>query len=146
MITIERMTDFTDQDIEDLGKLNLVFSEEASPINVEVLREVCDNPNHYVQIVARDDGQIVGSATLSVLIKALSGERVAYLEEFAVSPQTQGKGVGGKIWDEMLAWCRDNELPKMEFTSKPSRVAAQNFYLKRGAVIRETNVFRVVID
>lgn len=146
MITIERMTDFTDQDIEDLGKLNLVFSEEASPINVEVLREVCDNPNHYVQIVARDDGQIVGSATLSVLIKALSGERVAYLEEFAVSPQAQGKGVGGKIWDEMLAWCRDNGLPKMEFTSKPSRVAAQNFYLKRGAVIRETNVFRVVID
>lgn len=146
MITIERMTDFTDQDIEDLGKLNLVFSEEASPINVEVLREVCDNPNHYVQIVARDDGQIVGSATLSVLIKALSGERVAYLEEFAVSPQAQGKGVGGKIWDEMLAWCRDNGLPKMEFTSKPSRVAAQNFYLKRGAIIRETNVFRVVID
>jgi GNAT superfamily N-acetyltransferase len=71
--------------------------------------------------------------------------RGAWLEDFVVDRSTQGTGVGSKLWDVLLEWCRSHDAHKLDFTSRPTKVAAQQFYLKRGAVVRDTNYFRVTI-
>jgi GNAT superfamily N-acetyltransferase len=144
MIKLERMESYTPQDLADLGELLLSLSEKFSgaPLNEEILANILADKN-AVEIVARDSeksGKIVGAATLST-VYSLDVERNAYLMSFVVSAETQGQGVGGKIWDEMLNWCRERGIKRLDFSSNEKRESAQHFYLKRGARIYETNFF-----
>jgi GNAT superfamily N-acetyltransferase len=141
MTTIERLTAYSASDAEQIGKLLPTLSERFSdqPVDGGLLREIIESP-HHEQIVARIGGNIVGTATLSITIGTGAGHKV-YLEDFVVSSAAQGQGVGGAIWDEITAWCKERSAP-LFFTSSTKKQAAQKFYLKHGATIRETNVFQ----
>jgi ribosomal protein S18 acetylase RimI-like enzyme len=117
---------------------------DGSPISEQTLRNIIESPFHD-QLVARDEtGTIIGMLTVSITIGA-GVHRGAWLEDFVVDQSTQGTGVGSKLWDVLLEWCRSHDAHKLDFTSRPTKVAAQQFYLKRGAVVRDTNYFRVTI-
>jgi GNAT superfamily N-acetyltransferase len=145
VVEIARLSKYSSQDAADIGRLMPTLSEELSsqPINEKSLREIISAPN-AVQLVARLNGKIVGVATLST-IYSLDVGRNAYLMAFIVDPETQGQGVGGQLWNEMLSWCHDQGIKRLEFTSGSKREAAQHFYLKRGVKIKDTNFFRLEI-
>lgn len=141
MITVERLTTYSAQDAIDIGKLLPALSTRFTdqPVDEQLLREIIDSP-HHEQIVAREDGRIVGTATLTITIGTGAG-RKAYLEDFVVSPETQGKGVGGAIWDEITKWCSEHGI-NLFFTSNAKKQAAHQFYINHGATIRDTTVFQ----
>lgn len=141
MITIERLTTYTEQDAIDMGELMPVLSAKFNnqPIDKGLLKEIIESPNHE-QIVARLDGRIIGCGTISITLGVGAG-RKAYLEDFVVDPTIQGQGVGGKIWNEITAWCTERNV-KLFFTSNAAKQAAHQFYLKHGATIRDTTVFQ----
>lgn len=141
MITIERLTTYTEQDAIDMGKLMPVLSEKFNdqPIDKGLLKEIIESPFHE-QIVARLDARIVGCATLSITMGGGAG-RKAYLEDFVVDPTIQGQGIGGRIWDEITKWCTEQDL-NLFFTSSADKEDAHRFYLKKGASIRDTTVFK----
>jgi GNAT superfamily N-acetyltransferase len=68
-----------------------------------------------------------------------------FLEDFVTNPEVRGRGIGDKVWQEMLTWCRENDV-NLSFTSKPSRELAHKFYKNHGAEIRNTTVSRVLVD
>lgn len=116
--------------------LNSSFSSD--PIPEERLRNIVES-NYHDQLVARQtDDRIVGAATLSLIMAAGAG-RKGYLEDFVTDPET--KGVGSALWREMGRWCLEQQVD-LHFTSRPTRIAAQHFYLNRGAEIRDTNTFK----
>jgi GNAT superfamily N-acetyltransferase len=141
MINIERLTTCSEQDAIDMGNLMPVLSDKFNdqPVDQGLLKEIIESPNHE-QIVARLGARIVGCATLSITMGVGAG-RKAYLEDFVVDPTTQGQGIGGKIWDEITLWCQEREV-SLFFTSSADKEDAHRFYLKRGATIRDTTVFR----
>ena len=143
---IEALSVYKTQDAEMMGYLLTSLSDkfDGSPVDERTLRDIIESPFHD-QIVARDEnGIIIGMLTVSITIGA-GVHRGAWLEDFVVDRSTQGTGVGGKLWDALIEWCRAHDARKLDFTSKPTKVAAQQFYLKRGAVVRDTNYFRVTI-
>jgi GNAT superfamily N-acetyltransferase len=147
MIKIERLTKFNRADAAAIGALMLALSDkfDGRPTDENLLKEIIASPYH-VQIVARDENdKIIGIATLSML---LSPEpiRNAYLETFVVDSNAQGGGIGGKIWDEMIKWCREKGCQRLEFTSSSKRTGAIAFYQKKGAAIYDTNFFRMEIS
>lgn len=117
--------------------------KDSTPMSEELLTEIIDSP-HHEQLVARLDGKIVGTATLSIILGPAAG-RVGYLEDFVTDSELRGIGIGAKLWDEIVAWCNEHDID-LEFTSKPSREAAHKFYRSHGAVVRETTVFHVYQD
>lgn len=141
MVIIERLTAYTTQDAVDMGKLMPVLSEKFNdqPVHENLLQAIIESSFHE-QIVARLDGRIVGCATLSITMGVGAG-RKAYLEDFVVDPTIQGQGIGGKIWDEITEWCTEQNL-SLFFTSSAEKEAAHRFYIKRGATIRDTTVFK----
>ena len=144
--TIETLSQYTEHDARAMGQLLTSLSDkfDGSPIDEQTLRDIIESPFHD-QLVARDEaGTIIGMLTVSITIGA-GVHRGAWLEDFVVDRSTQGTGVGGKLWDALIGWCRAHDARKLDFTSKPTKVAAQQFYLKRGAVVRDTNYFRVTI-
>lgn len=146
-ISIETLTQYSDPDAADIGHLlaHLSNTFDGQPVGENTLRSIIESPYHD-QLVARDkSGKIIGTLTISQTMGA-GVVRKAWLEDFIVDPSLQGAGVGSKLWDALLDWCRDHDVHQLDFTSRPTKEAAQHFYLKRGAIIRDTNYFRKIID
>ncbi len=142
-ITIERLKKYSDADAAGIGKLGPSLSARFNedPVNAKTLRTIIESPLHE-QIVARDEnGKIVGAATMNAVFAPFAG-KIGYLEEIVVDANTQGAGIGGKLWDEIVAWAREMGLERIEFTSRKDRAATHAFYEKRGAFVRESNPYR----
>ncbi|MCL2173891.1 GNAT family N-acetyltransferase [Candidatus Saccharibacteria bacterium] len=148
MVKIERLTKLSASDTDNINRIlpNLTENYDGRKIDKNVLKKVISSPLHE-QFVARDDetGQIVGMATLSEVISIYHGS-IAYLEDIFVDATVGQRGIGSLIWDEMLNWCRERGIERMEFTCRPERAAATKFYLKHGCEIRDTNSFRLEIS
>lgn len=141
MISVERLRSFSQDDLISIGRLRPYLSKHSPDTAVDetMIKHIIDSPDHE-QIVARStpDGKIVGVATLTHIAGSLKTNK-AWLEDFVVDPTTEVRGIGQLIWNEIELWCKERNL-KLEFTSHQSRIAAQKFYAKQGAVTRETTV------
>ncbi len=144
-VTIERLTVFSAEDAAGIGRLMpfLSSTKGPEPMAEQLLRDIITSPFHE-QLVARFEGAIVGAATLTMLMGP-AANRVGYLEDFVTDPKLRGMGIGSKLWSEMMSWCNERDI-NLEFTSKPSRKEAHDFYLSHGASIRDTTVFRVILS
>ncbi len=143
MITVERLQAYTPEDAANLGRLRPYLSEGKpdDPVPEEHLRHIIESPDHE-QLVARIDGRsrIVGAATLTIISGALTSNK-GWLEDFVTDPEAGIKGIGQAVWNEMGVWCVEHDID-LEFTSRPSRTTAHNFYHKNGTETRETTVFK----
>ena len=146
MIRIERLTGYDVRLAEDMGKLlmSLTTKYDGKAVEKEWIDWVVQSPWHDELVAFDEDGKLVGMATLSVVMGAKI-DRNAYLEDFVVDAEARGKGIGGKMWEEMLKWGREKGCKRLEFTSsgKDMKCGAVRFYVHKGAEIRDTNFFRV---
>ncbi len=141
-VFVERLSEYSEKDAAELGKLLRYLSKkfDGEPVDEKLLTEIIESPYHD-QLVARIEGRIVGAATMSILMGAGAGKK-GYLNDFITDPDFQQRGIGSKIWDEMIDWCGDFGVD-LEFTSNPSRTKAHDFYESRGAVVKDTDVFNI---
>lgn len=140
---IRRLTEYTSEVGEAVRRLLVELSrsgKDRGEIPEEWFREVMASPYHDL-LIAEDDGEILGMATVSIVFGA-GIRKNAYLEDFVVSSKARGRGVGGAIWEEILTWAKEKGCSKLEFTSGRDREAAQKFYLHRGAKIYKTDFFQ----
>jgi hypothetical protein len=138
---VERLKAYTPEDAAGIGRLMPYLSKsfDGEPVNEQLLRTIIESDSHE-QLVARIDARIIGAATLSIILGAGAGKK-GWLEDFVTDPESGVKGTGQVIWDEMGKWCLEHDV-NLNFTSRTSREAAHNFYLKNGASVRETTVFQ----
>ena len=138
---VERLKTYSAEDAAEIGRLMPQLSANFSddPIQEDVLRAVIESP-HHEQLVARASEKIVGAAALSLIMGAGARQK-AWLEGFVSDKNSGIKGVGQALWDEMIVWCEEKQAD-LVFTSHSSREAAHAFYLKQGAYIRDTTVFK----
>ncbi len=126
---------------EQLNDLLIQLSPE-SKVDQARLEQIVGSDTSGI-IVAKEGEKIIGMATLNVIQKL--AESKAELEDFVVDADQRGKGVASILWDSVIDWCRQHKVENLEFTSRPTREAAQKFYSKMGAEIRDTNFFRYKI-
>lgn len=106
---------------------------------------VIDSPWHDLLLALDDAGQIVGMASLSVILDP-GNRQNAFLMDFVTASSARGQGIGSALWDAVLAWSRAKGCKNLEFTSGRDRVAAHEFYQHRGAEIYDTDYFRYKLD
>jgi len=142
IVSIERLTHYSVEDAAGIGRLMPFLSQRMSddPVSEALLTQIITSPYHE-QIVARFNGKIVGAATLSIIMGPAVGKQ-ARLEGFVTDREIRGQGIGSLIWSEVLDWCTEQGVD-LEFTSNPRRKTAHDFYLARGAEVRDTTVFHV---
>lgn len=130
-ISIERLTAYSEADARDLGVLlaQLNTNSDGSPIPAENINFIINSPT-LVQLVARDQGRIIGAATLSIVAK-IANPNVGYLEEFVVDKNYRGQRVSQALWQAMLEWCQQNQLSVLEFTSSYKKTSRSRFLFKK---------------
>jgi len=146
MIEITRIKEYTPALAEGLGKLMPTLSSKMdnTPIPKNVIESITKSDYHQI-FVAYDGEIIVGASVLSLIMgidKNFASGPNAYLESFVTDATVQGKGIGSAIWEEMLKWCREKQVGKMEFTSNYKRESAHVFYAKKGCEIYDTAFFQ----
>ncbi|MDR0955897.1 MAG: GNAT family N-acetyltransferase [Candidatus Nomurabacteria bacterium] len=115
---------------------------DGAPINLELLEQMIKSPTTAL-LLAKLDDEIVGMATLNLLIRPIG--KTAFLDGFVTKKSAQGQGIGSQLWNAALDWARQNGAAKIEFTSNSSRTQAHKFYKKRGAKISPTDFFEKIL-
>ena len=87
----------------------------------------------YRIFVALSEGELAGSYTLVILDKlAKRGARCGIVDDVAVLPQHQRKGVGRAMMDHAMALCRLADCYKLTLSSGLPREGAHRFYESLG--------------
>lgn len=91
-----------------------------------------DNPQKFypgsggVFLVARESSKVVG--TIAVKIK----DGVPILKRFYVDKKHRGKGIGGRLFDQVIAFCRKNKFRKITLDTNNKFCDAFEMYKKKG--------------
>lgn len=85
------------------------------------------------------DSQIVGTFTIAIY-EIPSGKRM-WIEDVVVDSAVRGKGIGQKLIEFAIDYCKEIGGTDIRLTSRPARVAANLLYQKVGFEEVETNVY-----
>jgi ribosomal protein S18 acetylase RimI-like enzyme len=70
----------------------------------------------------------------------------AWIEDVVVDEAARGTGVGEELCTRAIQLAKARGAKTLDLTSRPSREAANALYLRLGFSVRETNVYRYVIE
>ena len=141
---IQRLTQYDSKTADRIRELLIQLSrsgKDRGEIPREWFDDLIASPSHDMLLALDDNDEILGIATLSIIMGPIV-RRVAYLEDFVTDADHRGQGVGSRLWDAMLDWAKEKRCTELCFTSGHGREAAQQFYLRKGAEIYDTNYFR----
>lgn len=138
---LEKYTPETANRIRELLVQLSRSGKDRGEIPEEWFKDLIDSPSHDMLVAYDDNDNIVGIATLSIIMGPIV-RKMAYLEDFVTDNSVRGQGVGSALWQAMLFWAKGKGCTELNFTSGHGREAAQEFYKKRGAEIYDTNFFR----
>ena len=137
---IEQLTHIDDAVLKAFQKLipQLTGDSERYPSREE-LERVLKSEDTLV-FVAEENDEILGTVTLAIY-RIPSGIK-AWIEDVVVDESARGIGVSVALMKHALDAARNIGVEKVDLTSQPFRVAANNLYVKLGFELRETNVYR----
>jgi GNAT superfamily N-acetyltransferase len=82
--------------------------------------------------VAELDGRVVGTAIWYVTFSTWTGRHGMHLEDFVVSEQARGTGLGVALFEELRRICVERGYPRLEWRVLDWNVDAERFYARRG--------------
>jgi ribosomal protein S18 acetylase RimI-like enzyme len=142
-IHVEVVGEVTGEVVEAFGRLLPQLSRSATPLDRRALAGILACPANTV-LVARRDGEIVGTLTL-VVFPIPSGLR-ARIEDVVVDEAARGRGVGAALTLEALRLAREHGARTVDLASRPSREAANRLYQRLGFQLRDTQVYRFGLE
>jgi len=139
-VQIEVVREGSDELVKAFGRLLPQLSRSAEALDAAAIDTLVAWPGNTV-LVARLDGEIVGSLTL-VMFPIPTGTR-SWIEDVVVDEAARGNGVGAALTQEAVRLARANGARTVDLTSRPARAAANRLYERLGFQLRDSNVYRV---
>jgi len=142
-VAIELATHADDELLTGLNRLLPQLSNTAPALTMDGLQEIVSSPSNHLFVARRDD-VIVGALTL-VIFAIPTGLR-AWIEDVVVDMNARGQRVGESLSRAAIEAARQRGVRSLDLTSRPSREEANALYRKIGFVVRDTNVYRYMIE
>jgi GNAT superfamily N-acetyltransferase len=142
---IEAVTELTPEIENALARLLPQLNPKLTvPDHMRLERLVAD-PD-VVLLLARDGDEIVGTTT--VIVYTTPFWIKARLDEVVVDERVRGKGVGEALVKAALDVGRDRgaQIAELQSGRGSNRQAAHRLYERLGFRIRESDVFRIVLE
>ena len=83
-------------------------------------------------LVAEAEGVVIGFALYYIRYSTWKGQRL-YLEDLLITESMRGKGIGGLLFDELIAICKEKKYSGMAWQVLDWNEPAINFYKKYNA-------------
>jgi len=117
------------------------LSRSNPPPALDAVRALLAHDATTQFVARRDDGSIVGVATLATF--PIPTAVRSWVEDVIVDEASHNQGIGRLLLDAMVARARELGARTVDLTSRPSREAANHLYRSAGFEPRETNVWRL---
>ncbi|MES9990871.1 MAG: GNAT family N-acetyltransferase [Candidatus Thiodiazotropha sp.] len=88
-------------------------------------------PDAYL-VVAEVEGEVVGMATLQILISTAEGGRCGLIEDVVVDKSCRGQGIGQALMDDLIHWADKKGVTRLQLLADRDNQPALDFYAKRG--------------
>jgi len=82
--------------------------------------------------VAEDEGTVKGLVTIWLRECLSHGGPVALIDELIVAEGERGGGLGSRLLEHALAYCRQQGCVEVEISTEAENVAARRFYARHG--------------
>lgn len=138
-MNIEELTSADSKMLDDMNGLLMQLSGDIAYLSDEKLNSVIE-AEHIHLLVAKDNNKIIGALTL-IENKLLSSHK-AWIEDVVVDTNRRGEGIARKLIEFAIVRAENLGVEKIDLTSRPDRVAANELYKKMGFELRNTNVYR----
>ena len=126
---------FLDDEIDSIINLiNECFYLNASSENFELL-----NNQRFLLLV--DNDEVIGTCLITLKKDPIKNIKTFYLDYVCIKEKYQNKGLGSKLFEEVLRIGKEEKIDYIELTSSKKRVNARKLYLKYGMEIKNTDVF-----
>lgn len=142
--TIEHVAQFDSALIAPIADMLAQLTAREYPFGEQELRAIVEDSASQLFIM-RDDERIMGMLTLGHYTSP-TGRKV-WVEDVVVSADYRGKGLGRKLINHAIEYCRENLSPcTLMLTSNPARVAANELYRTSGFEPKQTNVYKMTLQ
>jgi GNAT superfamily N-acetyltransferase len=139
--TIEHVTQFDSALIAPIADMLAQLTAREYPFGEQELRAIVEDTASKLFIM-RDDERIMGMLTLGHYTSP-TGRKV-WVEDVVVSADYRGKGLGRRLINHAIEYCRENLSPcTLMLTSNPARIAANELYRTSGFEPKQTNVYKM---
>ena len=139
---IKQLKVVTPEVLSAFEKLIPQLSEKSPILTFEDLAEIINSGNTLI-FVAEENGKIIGTLTL-IRYRIPTGKKT-WIEDVVVDKSMRGKGIGKMLTQFVIDWAKKNDIDKIDLTSSPFRIEANELYRKIGFLKRETNVYRLEV-
>lgn len=136
-MVIKELNTFTDAQLADLGVLMNQLTDHVS-LTREALSEMLRGEGNHLYVVM-DGERIVGCASLCLFVSPTG--RKASVEDVVVLADYRGQHLGKQLVEYVVNDAKRFAPIKLQLTSRPSRVAANQLYRSVGFQLRETNCY-----
>lgn len=145
LVEIELVITPTTDVMDSLKRLTPKLGKNYKLLSDKDVEEIFSSKNTFV-FVARDTekSRIVGMLTL--LVFRIPYVRKGIIEDVVVDEEYRGQGIGEQLMEKALFMAGEKGVSYVDLTSSPTRTASNSLYKKLGFELRETNVYRKVID
>ena len=138
---IEQVAQFDSALIAPIADMLAQLTAREYPFGEQELRAIIEDSASQL-FVMRDDERIMGMLTLGHYTSP-TGRKV-WVEDVVVSADYRGKGLGRRLINHAIEYCRENLSPcTLMLTSNPARVAANELYRTSGFEPKQTNVYKM---
>ena len=139
--TIELVTHIDSALIAPIADMLAQLTAREYPFGEQELRTIIEDSTSQLFIM-RDNEHIMGMLTLGHYTSP-TGRKV-WVEDVVVSAEYRGEGLGRKLINHAIEYCRENLSPcTLMLTSNPARVAANELYRTSGFEPKQTNVYKM---
>ena len=130
---------------ELLAALNSLLPQLSSTVSLlteSALKQIIESSSSHL-LMAVENNMYYGSLTL-VVFKIPTGTR-ACIEDIVVCNEARGRGVATRLIEFAIDLAKQLGAETVNLTSRASREAANELYIKLGFEKRETNAYRYKI-
>ena len=137
---IKKISRFSERAFEAVSRLLPQLSPDASILTRQYFKSILASESIHFFIAEIDNRQIAGMLTIAAY-KTPSGIKV-WIEDVVVDESQRGRGIGKELMVFAIDYSKTMGAKDIRLTSRPSRIAANELYLKLGFKKYETNFYR----
>lgn len=108
-----------------------VFENTFDIPDQNYLQQLLRNP-HFLVFVVKNNGKVLGGATIYVLDQYYSEKQLAYIYDIGISTDFQGRGIGKSLIVAICDYCSKNGFEEAFVQAEYEDVDAVNFYKRTG--------------
>ena len=137
---IKEITDYSIELKNIIDNFLKLLVVKPVPISEPMLKELIASNNNHLFFAIDDSDNYMGMLTLGIYISP-SGKK-GWIEDVVVNDVYRRQGVGKALTEFAIQFAKQKQVDLLTLTSKPSRVAANNLYIKLGFEKKVTNVYQ----